>query len=54
MRDTDIELAHGVAAVSVMHTEPGRSVLDLRVNTQFLLMMCVQHVMRQYEHILVM
>lgn len=54
MRDADIELAHGVAAVSVMHTEPGRSVLDLRVNTQFLLMMCVQHVMRQYEHILVM
>lgn len=52
MRDGDIALAHGVGALRILDTHAGPAVLDLRVNTHFLLMMCVQHVMRQYEHLL--
>ena len=52
MRDVDIALAHGVGALRIQQTGSGPGVLDLRINTQFLLMMCVQHVMRQYEHLL--
>jgi hypothetical protein len=51
MRGVDIPLSHGVAALRV-RTDPGPGLLDLRVNTHFLLMMCVQHVMRQYEHLM--
>jgi hypothetical protein len=52
MRDVDIALAHGVGALRILQTDAGPAVLDLQINTQFLLMMCVQHVMRQYEHLL--
>jgi hypothetical protein len=52
MRDVDIALAHGVGALRILQTGSGPGVLDLRINTQFLLMMCVEHVMRQYEHLI--
>lgn len=52
MPGLDIVLAHGVAALAITHAQQGPAVLDLRINTQFLLMMCVQHVMRHYEHLL--
>ena len=53
MRDPDfISLAEDVGAIHVAQTAEGRHVLNLHINTQFLLMMCVQNVMRQYEHLL--
>jgi hypothetical protein len=53
MRDADfISLADDVGALHVSQTTEGRHVLNLHLNTQFLLMMCVQNVMRQYEDLL--
>jgi hypothetical protein len=53
MRDADfISLSDDVGAIHVSQTAEGRHVLNLHVNTQFLLMMCVQNVMRQYEHLI--
>jgi hypothetical protein len=52
MADLDIVLANGVAALAITHSQHRPAVLDLRINTQFLLMMCVQHVMHHYEHLI--
>ncbi len=53
MRDADFKsLAQDVGVIHISQTAEGRNVLNLHVNTQFLLMMYVQNVMRQYEHLL--
>ena len=53
MSDDDyISLSEDVGTIHITQTPEGRNVLNLHVNTQFLLMICVQNVMRQYEHLL--
>jgi len=52
MCDVDIPIAQQVAEVHVARPDCNRSVLELRVNTNFLLMICAQNLMIQYQHLL--